>query len=166
MPRRFSPGFPFPLAVLAVAAGCAGTPRSQPPQERQLQQAVSSPDRLRPAEPLSDTARAMLKSRMASHARDMGELVSEIMLLHYDRIHDGAERIAGDVSLSRPLAQDASELNSALPEKFFLYQDAVRLEARTLAEAAARQNPFDVADAYGRLSQVCVRCHAAYRTGR
>jgi len=68
--------------------------------------------------------------------------------------------------LSRPLANDASELNSALPEKFFLYQDNLRLEAKTLGEAASRQQPFDVADSYGRLSQVCVRCHAAYRTGK
>ena len=94
---------------------------------------------------------------MASHAKDMGDLVSEIMLLHYDRIQDGAQRIASDATLSRPLTNDASELNSALPEKFFLYQDNLRLEARTLAEAAGRQHAFDVADSYGRLSQVCVR---------
>lgn len=103
---------------------------------------------------------------MAAHARDMGSLVSEIMLLHYDQIQDGAQRIAGDASLSRPLANDASELNSALPEKFFLYQEDLRLEARTLAGAAGRQHPFDVADSYGRLSQVCVRCHATCRAGR
>lgn len=103
---------------------------------------------------------------MASHARDMSDLMSNIMVLHYPEISDGALRVAGDASLSRPLTEDASELNSALPEKFFLYQDALRLEAKTLAEAAGRQNPFDVADSYGRLSQVCVRCHATYRAGR
>ena len=72
----------------------------------------------------------------------------------------------GDVSLARPLTGDATELASALPEKFFLYQDDLRLEAKTLAEAAGRQHAFDVAESYGRLSQVCVRCHASYRTGR
>jgi len=96
----------------------------------------------------------------------MSALVSDIMLLRYDEVRAGAERIAADASLSRPLANDASELNSALPEKFFLYQDNLRLEAKTLGEAASRQQPFDVADSYGRLSQVCVRCHAAYRTGK
>jgi hypothetical protein len=103
---------------------------------------------------------------MASHARDMSGLVSDIMLLHYERIQDGAQRIADDASLSRPLTSDASELNSALPEKFFLYQENLRLEARTLAEAAGRRRAFDVANSYGRLSQVCVRCHATYRAGR
>ncbi len=168
MPQRISSGLPSALlAIAAVAAtSCASQPRSQVPQQRQLAQAVSPPRSLRPAEPLSETARVLLKSRMASHARDMGDLVSEIMLLHYDRIQDSAQRIAGDASMSRPLTNDASELNSALPEKFFLYQDNLRLEARTLAEAAGRQHAFDVADSYGRLSQVCVRCHATYRNGR
>lgn len=166
--RAVSIHSPLPFLVLvlfAVAAiGCA-TPQ-QSPQQRQLTQAVSPPDRLRPSEPLSDVARALLKARMADHARDMGGLVSDIMILQYDRIEQGARRIADDANLSRPLANDASELNSALPEKFFLYQDNLRLEARTLAEAASRQNAFDVADSYGRLSQVCVRCHATYRAGR
>jgi hypothetical protein len=147
----------------AVTASCAGP---QPPQQAQLAQAVDPPRRLRPPDELSETARAILRGHMAAHARDMGGLVSAIMLLHYDEIRDGALRIAGDASLSRPLSADATELNSTLPDKFFLYQDNLRLEARTLAEAAGRQQPYDVADSYGRLSQVCVRCHAAYRQGR
>jgi hypothetical protein len=161
-PRSSLLAFCFTL----VAAACAGPQRSQPPQETQLKQAVSPPERLRPPEQLSDTARAILRGRMVAHARDMSGLVSAIVVLHYDEIKDGALRIAGDASLSRPLSEDATELNSALPEKFFLYQDDLRLEAKTLAEAADRQQPYDVADSYGRLSQVCVRCHAAYRQGR
>ncbi len=151
---------------LAAAAACAPPPRNQPAQQRQFAQAVASPKRLRPSEPLPPAARDDLKARMASHARDMNELVSDIMLLRYDEIRDGATRIAGDASLSRPLTNDATELNSAFPEKFFLYQDNLRLEARTLAESASRQAAFDVADSYGRLAQVCVRCHASYRAGR
>ncbi len=153
------------MTALAVAA-CATPARNQPPQQRELAQAIAPPQRLRPPDPFPEVAREILKTRMAFHARDMSALVSDIMLLRYDEIRAGAERIAADASLSRPLANDASELNSALPEKFFLYQDDPRLEARTLAEAAARKQPFDVADSYGRLSQVCVRCHAAYRTGK
>jgi len=153
------------MTALAAAA-CATPGRNQPPQQRELAQAVAPPQRLRPPDPFPAAAREVLKTHMVSHARDMSALVSDIMLLRYDQIRAGAERIAADASLSRPLANDASELNSALPEKFFLYQDNLRLEARTLAEAASRQQPFDVADSYGRLSQVCVRCHAAYRAGR
>jgi cytochrome c556 len=156
------------LATSAVFAwaSCAGPQRQQPPQQAQLARAVSVPGRLRPPEQLSPVAVAILKTRMASHARNMGDLMSAIMVLHYEDVRDGALQIAGDTSLSRPLSEDASELNSALPEKFFLYQDGLRLEAKTLAEAAGRQSPFDVADSYGRLSQVCVRCHATYRAGR
>ncbi|MEO5767907.1 MAG: hypothetical protein ABIS92_06115 [Polyangia bacterium] len=159
----------FAVIVAMLAAGtssCATKPAMEPPQQAQFVQAVSTPERLRPPESLSPTVRAILKGRMASHARDMGDLMSAIMLLQYEPIQSGALRIAADASLSRPLSQDASELNSALPEKFFLYQDDLRLEARTLAEAAGRQQAFDVADSYGRLSQVCVRCHATYRAGR
>jgi hypothetical protein len=153
-------------SALALTVSCATPPPSQPPQRAQLAQAVAAPSRLHPSEQLSGTARVILRSRMASHARDMGDLMSEIMLLQYPEVSAGALRLAGDASLSRPLTEDATELNSALPEKFFLYQDALRLEARTLSESARRENPFDVADSYGRLSQVCVRCHATYRAGR
>jgi len=153
--------------MLAVATGaCATSPRNEPPQQREFKQAVAPPERLCPPEPFPAAAREILKTHMVSHARDMSALVSDIMLLRYDEVRAGAERIAADASLSRPLANDASELNSALPEKFFLYQDNLRLEARTLSEAASRRQPFDVADSYGRLAQVCVRCHAAYRAGK
>ena len=149
-----------------MSASCAAPSKNQPPQQAQLAQAVAAPTRLRPPEQLSPTARELLRLRMVSHARDMNELTSAIMLLRYPEIRDDALRLAGDASLSRPLTADATELNAALPEKFFLYQDALRLEGKTLAEAAERQQPFDVADSYGRLSQVCVRCHATYRAGR
>ena len=150
------------MMVLATAA-CAAPARNQPPQETQFAQAVAPPGRLRPAESIPGVAREYLRPRMAHHASDMKELVSEIMVLRYDEIHDRAARIASDASLSRPLTNDATELNSAFPEKFFVYQDSLRLEAKTLAEAAGRQSAFDVADSYGRLSQICVQCHAVYR---
>src|SRR2546423_10700977 len=102
---------------------------------------------------------------MASHAGDMGQLMSAIMLLHYDEIHERAEDIAQDARFARPLTGDASELNSALPERFFVLQEDLRAQAGALAAAAAKANAFAVADAYGRLSETCVRCHATYREG-
>jgi cytochrome c556 len=154
------------LGCATGLASCAAPRAQQPPQEAQLVQAVSPPARLRPPETLSPVAQAILKQRMVSHAREMRDLVTAIVVLNYDEAQAGASRIAGDASLSRPLSQDATELNSALPEQFFVYQDALRTEAKTFAAAAAHQNPFEVADSYGRLSQVCVRCHATYRAGR
>jgi cytochrome c556 len=102
---------------------------------------------------------------MASHAGNMGDLMSAIMVLDYPRVHQAAEAVATDASLSRPLTHGANELNALLPEDFFRQQDNLRAYARTLADAASRQSPYGVADAYGRLSESCVRCHYVYRAG-
>jgi cytochrome c556 len=153
-------------AGVVVAQGCASQQaKHEPPQMAELTQAISPPKRIEPPEYLSPTARALLETRMASHARDMGQLVSAIMVLDYPLIGEGAAQIASDASLSRPLTGDATELNSALPARFFDQQDELRVRARELGEASHAQNPFRVADAYGRLSQACVRCHAVYRQG-
>jgi cytochrome c556 len=152
------------FAGIALPASCASQRAvHQPPQQAQLTQAISTPARQEPPEPLSPTARAILKERMASHARDMGELVSAIMLLKYPAIAQRADAIAADVNLSRPLTGDATELNSSLPEKFFLRQDDLKASARLLGDAARNLDPYQVASAYGRLSEACVRCHADYR---
>jgi cytochrome c556 len=136
------------------------------PQEVQMTKAVSAPDRLTPPEDLSGTARAILRTRMAFHARDMGALMSAVMLLKYELIHERATGIANDASLARPLTGDATELNSALPEKFFAFQDELRAAATALAAAAAEQDPQQTADTYGQLSKTCVKCHATYRKGQ
>jgi len=100
---------------------------------------------------------------MASHARDMGDLVSAIMVLQYDRIAATGDAIAADVNLSRPITHDATELNASLPEKFFVRQDELRARAKALADAARARDAYRVAAEYGRLSEGCVRCHADYR---
>ncbi len=84
------------------------------------------------------------------------------MVLDYLRIEQRGDQIADDVTLARPVSHDATELNAALPEKFF-HQDKVKLEARGLAAAARAHDPYRVAEQYGRLSEGCVRCHADYR---
>jgi cytochrome c556 len=152
------------LAVWALGASCASQTANQPPQQSQLAQAISAPDRVGPPpETLAPAARALLKERMAAHARDMGELVSAIMVLQYDGIAARADKIAADVNLSRPTTNDATQLNAQIPEKFFVRQDDLKAAARNLAEAARSQNPYKVADAYGRVSETCVRCHADFR---
>ena len=103
---------------------------------------------------------------MANHTRDMGELVSAIMVLDYRSIARQADRIAGDVSLSRPLTEDATELNSALPEEFFQRQDSLRTDARKLADDARQLDAFRVASDYGHLAESCVQCHAEFRPSR
>jgi hypothetical protein len=157
-------GVTFVLGMLVPS--CATPPAKRPPQDAQLSQAITAPERLAPPEDLPGPARTILRARMASHAQDMGALMSSVMVLRYDLIAERAIKIADDASMARPLTGDATELNSALPEKFFSYQDELRRAARALATAATQQNALPVADAYARLSGTCVRCHATYRQGQ
>jgi cytochrome c556 len=142
---------------------CAGPDTSRPPQLAQLAQAITPPDRDRPPEPLSQSAKALLKERMASHAEDMSQLVSAILLVEYSEISKLAGKIASDVNLSRPTSNDATQLDASIPERFFVRQDDLKAAAQVLANAGRTANPNQVADAYGKLSETCVRCHADYR---
>jgi cytochrome c556 len=153
------------LALAASLAACAGRAAQEPPQQAQLTRAVSPPRRLEAPDYLPEAARSVLRTMMASHAHNMGDLMSAIMILDYPRIHETAEAVANDASLSRPLTHEASELNALLPEDFFRQQDNLRAQARVLVDAATRESPYGVADAYGRLSEACVRCHYVYRSG-
>lgn len=152
------------LAGLACV-GCAGAPQG-PPQEAQLARAVAPPERLDPPDDLPEAARAILRHRMASHAQAMGDLMSAIMILKYEQIRERAQAIADDANFSRPLTGDASELNALLPERFFELQDEMKENAKALAAAASRMSAFETAEAYGKVSETCVRCHATYRAGR
>ena len=150
-------------AALLPLAACGTPPAYQPPQRTQAVRAVETPRRTDQPEPLSAAARDLLKARMASHGRDMNDLVSAIMVLDYLRIEQRGDQIADDVTLARPVSHDATELNASLPEKFFVHQDNVKVEARALADAARAHDAYRVAEQYGRLSEGCVRCHADYR---
>ena len=159
------------LSLLLVLSGgilvaCAAAPPAEPPQQAQLLLAISPPDRLEPPASLPGTARALLRTRMASHARAMADLMSAIMVLRYSDIETRAYDIASEPTFARPHSQDATELNAALPEKFFDYERELRLLAKILGDAAHTLDPFRVANAYGQVSETCVKCHAVYRAGR
>src|SRR5947199_168709 len=97
MLNRAQPSVVLCLSGLALAGGlggCASQQRAQPPQQAQLTRAISAPERLGPPQYLPESSRAILRGHMPSHARDMGDLMSAIMLLHYDEIHERAEVIA------------------------------------------------------------------------
>jgi hypothetical protein len=148
-----------------VFLGCAGRNASEAPQRRQLVNAVSAPDRLAPPEYLSGDARALLRTRMVNHARNMGELTAAIMALRYPEIRERALAISEEARFARPLTADATELNSALPEKFFVHERELRVFAAALASGAETMNAFGVAEVFGRMSETCVKCHATYRAG-
>ncbi|HEY0713233.1 MAG TPA: hypothetical protein VGF45_11210 [Polyangia bacterium] len=151
---------------LLLATACATPDRKEPPQQKQFLAAISPPARLEPPESLPGPALELLRSRMANHASDMGTLMSAIMILRYPEIEARANAIANETTFARPITQDATELNAALPENFFVYQRELRVLAASLANAASRMDALQVADAYGKVSETCVRCHASYRAGR
>jgi cytochrome c556 len=164
--RPGSPVLARLMLATSLAAACASAPPAEPPQQAQLVRAISPPDRLAPPESLPGTARALLHTRMSSHAADMGQLMSAIIALRYPEIEERANNIAKETHFARAHSQDATELNSALPEKFFEYERSVRVLASALASAAYERQPFQVANAYGQLAETCVQCHAVYRAGR
>jgi hypothetical protein len=153
------------VALLAVAA-CATQGQDQPPQQVQLTRAIAAPGRLDPPEYLPAEARVLLRSRMNTHAQDMANLMSAVMVLRYEEIASRGQKIAEEDRFARPLTGDASELNSALPERFFAQDRQMRVWAGALATAAEKGDAFAVANAYGQLSEACVSCHAAYRGGK
>jgi hypothetical protein len=151
--------------VVLLSLGCAARNASEAPQQRQLVNAVSAPGRLAPPEYLSGDARAVLRTRMVNHARNMGDLTSAIMALRYPEIRERALAISEEARFARPLTTDATELNSSLPDKFFVYERELRVFAAALASGAETMNAFGVAEAFGRMSETCVKCHATYRAG-
>jgi hypothetical protein len=153
-------------SLFMLPAACATNHTEQPPQQQQLAQAVAAPARLEPPEHLPGSARALLRTRMAGHAQQMAGLVSAIMVLRYEEIAERATAIAEDAHFARPLTGDATELNSALPEKFFAHERDLRVWAATLASMAEQMDALRVAHAYGGMAQVCVNCHATYRAGK
>ena len=88
---------------------------AMPPQQEQLVRAVTPPASLGPPDYLPGTARALLRTRMASHTRDMADLMSAIMILRYPEIEERAQAIASEARFARPHSNDATELNAALP---------------------------------------------------
>lgn len=116
--------------------------------------------------PLSNAARAIVRERMASHSKQMTELVWSVVLLDYAESARIATAIATEPRLARPTTGDATELNSALPPRFFELQDQLRDQARELAAAARARDPSATAKRYGGLAETCVRCHDAYLSRR
>jgi hypothetical protein len=153
--------------MAAIVPACATPAPAGPPQEAQLARALAPPERLQPPESLPAPARALLHTRMASHAQDMGALMSAIMVLRYPEIEARARAIDAEIYFARTGGgqDEATLLNASLPPKLFALEAELRERARTLAGAADHLDAFAVANAYGQLSETCVKCHAAYRGG-
>jgi cytochrome c556 len=126
-----------------------------------------SPERhLQPVERLSETARAALTTQMRSHARGMLELVSAVTVLDYEAVTASAQRLLEEPRIARPLTGDATELNGALPARYFTQQDELRLDLQALQRAATARDPEALAETFGATSRTCIHCHESYLTGR
>jgi hypothetical protein len=114
---------------------------------------------------LSPTVRALLHERMRLHGHQMAELSWNVVKLDWNATRELAEEVAAEPRLARPSEMDATQLNSQLPERFFVLQDALRDQAQALARAAEGRDPRKLADAWSALSGACVSCHEAYLAG-
>lgn len=146
----------LPLRAMALvcfaAAGCQSAEHAPP-----------RPDAALAARPgLSVTARDVLRKKMERHGSDMDALTHTVLFLDDRGTAEVASRIAADARLARPLSDDATELNTQLPPRFFTLQDEERQFAAQLAAAAQRRDRAAMADAFGNLSRVCVQCHGVY----
>lgn len=173
------------LLTLGASAACAthearATGRTAPPPgteaasgDQAEAEPGTPPDRTVPAvparaksgrkDPLSPTARAVIATKMDRHAQDMTDLMWAVVFLEHDAAAEIADEIASEPRMARPTGdQDGDLANARIPEDFFRLQDELRTQANALAAGARKGDDAAIAEAYGRLSQTCVSCHAKY----
>lgn len=143
------------LTLLAVPVG-ADDKKPVKPAPKKDESGLAKPDYL------SDLARQILRRRMERHGRDVHQLTTAVLLLRRDTAHTLAQAIVAEPRIVRPLPDARDELNSALPERFFVLQDELRDRAKSLAEAAKKGTDKELAETFSRLMQTCVSCHSAF----
>jgi hypothetical protein len=148
---------------LHAAAAEPEKPRSGAPAKAKAPEKKGpAPEGLPTPDYLPDTARALLRKKMDRHGLDARELMYGVTLLRYDVARGAAQRIASEPRLSRPTPGGEDDLNTALPERFFVLQDEARLRAQALMAAAEKRDDKALAESYGLLVQTCVSCHSVY----
>ena len=111
---------------------------------------------------LPKIARELLRKRMERHGRDQSRLVLAVTLLQRDVVKSIAGDIAAEPRIVRPLSEGRDDLNAALPERFFVFQDALRLRAKELVAAASTKDDVGLAKSFGQMVEICVSCHSVY----
>ncbi len=126
------------------------------PKPPQAESALATPDYLPPL------ARQLLRKRMQRHGSDQSRLVLAVTLLQRDVVKAIAGDIAAEPRIAKPIAEGRDDLNAALPERFFVLQDALRLRAKDLATAATNKDDLALAKSFGQMMEICVSCHSMY----
>jgi hypothetical protein len=157
---------PVLLAGFLSAGFLLQASADQPDRSKSGQPSKKTLDAKSPGLPTPDyipeTARALLRKKMERHGQDARELMFGVTLLQYDVAKAAAQRISSEPRLVRPIAGGEDDLNSLLPERFFVLQDESRTRAQAVAIAAEKKDDKALADSYGRLVETCVACHSAY----
>ena len=99
---------------------------------------------------------------MVNHSKQMMALVRAVVLLDYPESADLGRAIAAEQRFARPTSNYATELNSALPPRFFDLQDQLRARGQRLEAAARARDSNAVAKSFGAVAETCVSCHSAY----
>lgn len=156
------------LPALKTGEADAGRPtaKQQAPAKSSAGDAPKGPSAAKEAlgtpDYLSPLVRELLRRRMARHGRDMLSLVQSVLFLDRLTVQRLASDIAAEPRLTRPIAGGEEDLNSALPETFFVLQDALKSRATQLAQTAKATDDVALATSLGELMQTCVSCHSAY----
>ncbi len=132
-----------PLIPLLLCLGCSPAP--PPVAQASL------------VETLPETARGVLRPRMARHGEDIAALYHAVGQNDLDAARGAARRIADEPRLARPL--DPADLNALIPELYFDLQEALRKDAERLAHA---RSTSQAADAFESLTTRCRGCHAVF----
>lgn len=157
------PLVPALLVLLACSAVAdEKKPKGAPPKPPAVAKEPVAEDALGRPDYLSDLARQILRRRMERHGRDMLHLMTGVVLLRREVVQTIAQELSREPRITRPLPDARDELNSALPEKFFVLQDELRDRAKALEESARGKSDKELADAFARLTQTCVACHSAF----
>jgi cytochrome c553 len=138
------------VVVLCLSAAIADEKKPAPPPKKDE------------APQLSELARQLLRRRMERHGRDLNQLASAVVLLKRDVVAANAQAIVSEPRIVRPLPDARDELNSALPERFFVLQDELRERAKALADTTRAADDKALAESYGRMITTCVACHALF----
>ncbi|MEW6433843.1 MAG: hypothetical protein AB1730_20250 [Myxococcota bacterium] len=150
------------MAVLVVVALAVASAEASPPPGKAPPPKDPSTPGLKPPDYLGELARQLLKERMGRHGRDTSRLVQAVVLLERDVVKELAQSLANEPRITRPTPGATDELNTALPERFFVRQDELRERARALVSAAKGGTDDELASRLGDLVRTCVGCHSAY----
>lgn len=144
------------MLVFALTLVLAADPPKKPAKPAIVKQGLEAPSYLSPV------ARQFLKQRMKRHGVDMLAMLKSVLFLDHETTQRIAAELAAEPRLTRPIAGGSDDLNTALPERFFVLQDELRSRALDLAAAAKAPDDVQLATRLGEVTATCVSCHSVY----